>query len=90
MENMRMEAKIILTYETEREARSVANAVSPDNLETPSGLWIKTTQKECKVLTHVRCKTRLETFTATLDDLLGAVSVAEKSFNVAKRFQSQS
>jgi len=85
-----MKAKIILTYENEREANAVADAVSPDNIKAPTGLWIKTTQKGCRVLTHIQCETRLETFMATVDDFLGAVSVAEKSFLVAKRLRSQS
>ena len=80
-----MEAKIRLSYENEREAQAVAKAVSPDNLEAPLGLYVKTVTNESEVLTIIECQTRLATLIATIDDLLACVSVAEKSFNVAKK-----
>ena len=79
-----MEAKIRLNYQDEREAQAVAQAVSPDNLQVPPGLYIKTVRNGSKVLTTVECQTRIQTLIATLDDLLACVSVAEKTFNVAK------
>jgi hypothetical protein len=66
----------------------VAKAVSPDNVEVPPGLTVKTVRKRSEVLTTVKCKKRLQTFIATLDDLLSCVSVAEKSFTVAKKFKT--
>ncbi len=83
-----MEAEIRLCYGNEREAEAVAKAVSPDNVEVPSGLTVKTVRKRAEVLTRVECQTRLQTFIATLDDLLSCVSVAEKSFTVAKKFKA--
>lgn len=80
-----MEARITLSYEDEREAEAVAKAVSPDNVRVPSGLFIKTIRKEEKVLTLVRCEMRLQTFIATIDDLLCCVSVAEKAFSAVKK-----
>ena len=80
-----MEAKISLNYQNEREAQAVAQAVSPDNIEVPSGLHIKTVRNGSEVLTTILCQTRLQTLIATLDDLLACVSVAEKTFNVAKK-----
>jgi len=84
-----LEAEITLSYENEREAEAVAKAVSPDNLEVPPGLLIKTTRKGFKVLTWVRCETRLETFMATIDDLLCCVSIAERAFSAAKEFKAR-
>lgn len=83
-----MEAEITLSYKDEREAEAVAKAVSPDNVEVPPGLFIRTIQKGFKVFTRVRCETRLRTFAATIDDLLCCVSVAEKAFSVAKGFEA--
>jgi hypothetical protein len=83
-----LEAEIRLCYGDEREAEAVAKAVSPDNVEVPPGLTVETVRERNEVLTRVECKTRLETFIATLDDLLACVSVAEKSFTVAKKFKS--
>ena len=80
-----MEAEIRLSYQNEREAEAVAKAVSPDNVEVPLGLYVETVRKGSDVLTKVECQTRLPTLIATIDDLLACVSVAEKTFNVAKK-----
>jgi len=82
-----LEAKIKLSYKNEREAEAVAKAVSPDNVEVPLGLLVKTVRRGSKVFTTIECETKLETFIATLDDLLSCVSVAEKTFSVAKEFK---
>ncbi len=80
-----MEAEIRLSYQNEREAEAVAKAVSPDNVEVPPGLYVKTVRNGFDVLTKVECQTRLQTLIATIDDLLACVSVAEKTFKVAKK-----
>jgi len=80
-----LEAKIALSYKTMREAESIAKAVSPDNVKVPQGLFIKTMRRGKKVFTNVKCETRLETFVATLDDLLSAVSVAERTLLAVKK-----
>ena len=73
-----MEAVITLRYETGKEAEAVTSAVLPDNVKLPHGLTVETSVDGSKVLTFVKCENRLETFMATLDDLLSCVSVAEK------------
>jgi hypothetical protein len=80
-----LQAEIRLSYRNVREAEAVARAVSPDNVEVPKGLHIETLQDGFEVITKVECETRLQTFIATLDDLLACVSVAEKTFKVAKK-----
>ena len=80
-----MEAEITLSYENEREAEAVAKAVAPDNVRGPSGLFIETIRRGTEVLTLVRCKMRLQTFMATIDDFLCCVSVAERAFSAAKK-----
>ncbi|UCE44457.1 MAG: hypothetical protein JSV57_02985 [Candidatus Bathyarchaeota archaeon] len=80
-----MEAELTLSYEDEREAEAVVKAVSPDNLGVSSGLLIETFRRGREVLTLVRCEMRLETFLATIDDLLRCISVAEKAFSAAKK-----
>jgi hypothetical protein len=79
-----LEAEIRLAYRNEREAEAVAKAVSPDNVEVPPGLHIETLRNGSDVLTKIECQTRLQTLIATIDDLLACVSVAEKTFNIAK------
>ena len=80
-----MEAEICLCYKNEREAQAVAQAVSPDNMEVPAGLFVETTKKGSEVHTTIQCQKRLQTLIATIDDLLACVSVAEKTFKVAKK-----
>ena len=79
-----LEAKIVLSYKRLREAEAVANAVSPDNLKTPKGLKVETTRQGNKVFNQIQCDTKLQTFMATIDDLLSAVSVAERTLSAAK------
>lgn len=82
---MLLEGKIQLFYETTKEAEAVAKAVTPDNQKVPQGLFIKTTRRGKKVSTKIQCETKLHTFVATIDDFLGAVSIAEKTFLAIKR-----
>ncbi len=80
-----MQVKIELSYLSVREAEAVRQAVSPDNKKVPQGLFIETTKQGKEVLTNIACETTLETFIATLDDLLSAVSVAERAVSAARR-----
>jgi len=80
-----LEARIALRYKTEREAETIAQAVSPDNVKVPTGLSIKTVTRGKEVFTRIVCEARLRTFVATLDDLLGAVSVAERTLSAVGR-----
>ncbi len=80
-----MEAEICLSYKNDREAQAIAQAVSPDNMQVPTGLSVKTTRKASQVHTKIQCQKRLQTLIATIDDLLACVSVAEKAFKVAKK-----
>ena len=81
---MKIEAKIVLEYKNERRAKSIAEAVSPDNIEC-SELSIKTYSEGCLVITAIRCR-KIGTFITTVDDLLRCVVVAEKTTDlVGKR-----
>ncbi|MDH5769830.1 MAG: KEOPS complex subunit Pcc1 [Candidatus Bathyarchaeota archaeon] len=79
-----MKAVITLKYKTERDARAVAEAVSPDNAKTPAGLSVKTFGKGKTVTTLIECSGRLETLLSTLDDLLSCTQVAEKAVKILK------
>jgi len=83
-----MEAEIVLSYKNEREAEAVAKAVSPDNFKVPRGLFIETIHRGAKVFTTVKCDLRLQTFIATIDDLLSCISVAEEVFTAVKKLKS--
>lgn len=84
-----MEAEIILTYKSQREAEAVTRAVSPDNIKTPRNLHIKTHRTEKKVITWIAYKgKKLRTFASTIDDLLSCISVAEKAFIAVEKTKS--
>jgi len=83
-----LKAEISITYKNTKEAEAVAKAVSPDNVKVPPGLSVKTFRRKNEVLTHIECRTRLQTFIATIDDLLACVSVAEKALTAVKRKKS--
>ena len=82
-----MEAEITLEYRDAKDAEAVAKAVSPDNFKVPPSLSIETTSKGNKVVTYIRCKRKIPTFIATIDDLLFCVSIAEKTLLTAKNLK---
>jgi len=83
-----LKAEISIAYKNTKEAEAVAKAVSPDNVKVPPGLSVKTFRRKNEVLTHIECRARLQTFIATIDDLLACVSVAEKALTAVKRKKS--
>ena len=80
-----MNAEISLSYKTKREAKAVFRAVAPDNFRVPKGLVIKTVWQGTKVFTKIACRAGLLTFIATIDDLMSAVSVAERSISAVEK-----
>lgn len=79
-----MQATITLEYADVKTAEAVFKAVSPDNSKTPEGLTVDTVRWDYKVVTEISCDGKLETFTATIDDLLFSASTAEKTLNILK------
>lgn len=80
-----LDAEVSLSYKTVSEAEAVAKAVSPDNVKVPRGLFIKTARHGTKVSTRITCRMKLLTFIATVDDLMSAVSIAERSISAVKK-----
>ncbi len=85
-EHQTLNAEISLSYKSRQEAEAVFRAVSPDNVKVPRGLVIKTIRQGTKVFTKIECKPELLTFAATIDDLMSAVSVAERSISAAREY----
>jgi len=81
---MKLEAKLLLAYDSEQEAEAVVRAVAPDNLRVPEGLMVETTRDNSCLSAAVSCEKPLATFIATLDDLLACVSVAERALETLK------
>ena len=80
-----MQAEIILHYRDSSVALAVARALSPDNLRAPSGLAVTTLEKQQEVVTEIKCEGKMDTFIATIDDLLFSASVAENTLRVIMR-----
>jgi len=87
LEKLKIKAKIVLEYENERKAETIAKAVSPDNLVCFEKLSIKTFNEKCKVITLISCDGKIGTFIATVDDLLRCVTVAEKTSSLIENFK---
>jgi len=79
-----LNAEITISYKTIQEAEAVVKALTPDNVKVPRGLAIRTARQETNVLTTIEC-TKLLTFIATIDDLMSAVSVAERSISALRQ-----
>jgi len=82
-----LEAEIKLEYDDAKRAKAIAEAVSPDNFKTPSGLTVKTVQKGKSVVTNIKCRRKLPTFIATIDDLLFCVSIAERTLQTTDKLK---
>ncbi|MFH0897702.1 MAG: KEOPS complex subunit Pcc1 [Candidatus Bathyarchaeota archaeon] len=68
-----------LIYSSVRVARAVASSISPDNLRTPSGLYVRTWNEGKTVKIKIVCTRRVETMLGTLDDLFACTQVAERA-----------
>jgi len=73
-----MEAEIILECDDTKYAEAITKAVAPDNFKSIS-LSISTSNEGNKVVTYIKCKRKIPTLIATIDDLLSCVSTTEKS-----------
>jgi len=82
-----LEAEIIISYDDVKWAEAVAKAVSPDNFKVPPGLSVKTTREGKNIVTCIKCNRKFQTFIATIDDLLFAISLAEKTLKTAQKLE---
>lgn len=74
---MKMKAKIVCTYESGSTSKAIAAALRPDNIQVPRGIRVVTLARGGQVITEVEMDGRIETFLATLEDLLSCTSTAE-------------
>ncbi len=79
-----LQATIILEYVDSKTAKAITNAISPDNLKTPTGLKINTVNNNCQVITDIDYAGKIVTFIATIDDLLFSAITAEKTLRTIK------
>ena len=76
-----MEVKIVLSYERERKAKAVAEAISSDNTNVSSDLTVKTFRRKTRVILLIRCEKNVEDLIATIDALLMSIQITERFFN---------
>ena len=73
------QAMIKLSYEDEKTARAIHDAVGPDNENLPEGLRISSSTSGNLLRLEISCEKSLESFWATLDDLLACIQAAERA-----------
>ncbi|MFB0543831.1 MAG: KEOPS complex subunit Pcc1 [Candidatus Bathyarchaeia archaeon] len=72
---------IVIRYGDERTARSVAEAVSPDNLDAPQDLRVETLARGGNVFTVIEGRRAIETIVPTVEDLLSCIQAAERAID---------
>ncbi len=84
-----MRADISLEYDDAATAEAIASAVSPDNWKTPETMSIRTVKNQNRVVTTIVHEGKFSTFASTIDDLMSAISVAEKTVSAIKELQKK-
>jgi hypothetical protein len=60
-------------------ARSIMEAISPDNIQSPEGVVIETRVKDSELHITISCVGGIKSLIATLDDLLSCIQAAERA-----------
>ena len=76
-----VEANLELKFKDADTARSIMDAVSPDNVQVPEGIYINMELDEKVLSLRISCSKGIGSMIATLDDLLSCIQAAEKTLN---------
>ena len=76
--NQYVEALITLKYADIETAKTILNAVTPDNTKLPKDLAIEMSRKDKEIKILIKCQKGVGTMLNTIDDLLECISTAEK------------
>ncbi|UCD96312.1 MAG: hypothetical protein JSV35_07425 [Candidatus Bathyarchaeota archaeon] len=79
-----LKVKFRFLYTTPKEAKSVAQAIEPDNRQSIQGLTITTATNDSILFGAISCEMSVATLASTLDDLLACVSTAESTFEAIR------
>lgn len=74
-------AKIEITYDDEFAARSIMDALSPDNIQAPPGITVEALNFGPQLRLTVSCADGVKSLIATIDDLLSCVQAAERAIS---------
>jgi hypothetical protein len=70
---------IDITYNDPKTARSVLEAISPDNLGAPEGIDIEAKVEGSTLKLSISCNRDIGSLLSTVDDLLSCIQAAEKA-----------
>jgi len=70
-------ADIVIRYEGVEKARSIRDAISPDNIGAPPGVRIDVEVEGSTLVLKVECSRGIPTLVATVDDLLSCIQASE-------------
>jgi phosphoserine phosphatase len=79
-----IKADLSLVYKKRKEAKSIVESISPDNIKVPFGLTVKARREGKKIVVKIICIKGVETFLSTINDLLSCIQVAESVLKVIK------
>ena len=74
-------ATISILYEDADAARSIMEAISPDNLQAPPGVTVEARTADSRLQISVSCAGGVRSLIATVDDLLSCVQAAERAIH---------
>jgi hypothetical protein len=74
-------AAIEIVYADAETAWFILEAISPDNLQAPQGVFIEAGVEGCTLKVSVSCVRGVGSLTSTLDDLLSCVQAAERAIS---------
>jgi len=70
-------ADIVIRYEGTEKARSIRDAISPDNIGAPPGVGIEVEVEGSTLRLKVECSRGISTLIATVDDILSCIQASE-------------
>ncbi len=74
-------AAIEIVYANAETARFILDAISPDNLQAPQGVFIEAWVEGSFLKVMVSCVRGVGSLTSTVDDLLSCVQAAERAIS---------
>lgn len=76
---------IDITYPDPKTARSIMDAISPDNLDAPEGIDIDAKVEGNKLKISISCSRGIGSLLSTADDLLSCIQAAEKAIGETEK-----
>lgn len=78
VDNQLSEISMIIKYPNEEIAKTIINAVNPDNFQAPKDLKITMSMSNAEISIEIKGSKSIGSLLNTIDDLLECISTAEK------------